>query len=183
MKISHGYYLLLSLTAGSQPGPSFHGSRLGKEAFFVLYLAISQMPGKWVKPCILGENIQYFSGEKKGGQDGNNLFAAGKCSQTRRGLFAGSEGKRRGPRVMISGQVAWDVQGGGAFPAIRRGCSDRFEAPPDTPVLSASYCPSFFMGIGKPSRGSRGLSRCDHYLLKSCIPAIKVDSTLTGSYT
>ena len=45
---------------------------------------------------------------------------------------------------------------------------------------SASYSPSFLTTEGKHPRGSRGLRRCDHYLLKSCIPAIKVDSTLTG---
>ena len=38
-----------------------------------------------------------------------------------------------------------------------------------------------FTTEGKHLRGSRGRRRCDHYLLKSCFPAINADSTLTGS--
>ena len=44
----------------------------------------------------------------------------------------------------------------GMFSILRRGSSGRFEAPPGTPVPSASYCPSFLTTVGKPPRGSRG---------------------------
>ena len=45
-----------------------------------------------------------------------------------------------------------------------------------------SFRPLFliFTAGGKHPMDGRGGRRCDHYLLKSCIPAIKVDSTLTG---
>ena len=71
----------------------------------------------------------------------------------------------------------------GALSAVGGGPTGGFEVQPSTPVPCAPDSPSLLTTEGKHPRGSRGPDEGDHYLLKSCIPAIKVDSTLTGRTT
>ena len=84
------------------------------------------------------------------------------------GPFSGDSGGfpcRGGEEALSS-----DLPGAGSF----------FETYPGTPVPPTTYSPSLNTAESERCSGSQERGICNHYLLKSCIPAIKVDSTLSG---